>query len=279
MPLKSDSHILSVVCRPRWRLRRCMSLLLRLWHMSCWAGDATSPSPDPPSLYFTERERNMLSFYALHSLLVLSSHCNTAVFQHTNNRDCGGSSPPYWAANHPGVTACQGTVSLRPQLRSPPGSAIPAPLINPRPTQITLVQSEHILTSKVPMSACLNMPICHFFFFCSKGKRSVVCLKSRLQLQWHAGIRCGCEGEDRFNGEKRIDSKQNIGVIYSLVYAPARAASSSAFALVICNKRTFHRQARVQIKRRHLRSDNKLFFFKEIISWWRPLLLPAGDWQ
>lgn len=124
-----------------WRLRGYVSVFLSLWHMSCWAGKAPlcflppTPTHPPTSLYLTARERNMLSFYALHSLLVLSSHCNTAVFQHTNNWDCGGSSPPHCAASHPGVTTCQGTVSLRPQLHFPPDFAMPARLINPRATE------------------------------------------------------------------------------------------------------------------------------------------------
>ncbi len=88
------------------------------------------------SLHLAARERNMLSFYALHSLLVLSSHCNTAVFQHTNNWDCGGSSPLHCAASHPGVTTCQGTVSLRPQLHSPPDFTMPALLLIHNPHKL-----------------------------------------------------------------------------------------------------------------------------------------------
>lgn len=140
MRLNIDSCILNVVwwnlaCAGDWGdVCHCSS---RLWHMSCW-GQAKllsvqppTPTPCPPtsasplSLYLTVRERSMLSFYALHSLLVLSSHCNTAVFQHTNNWDCGGSSLPRRAASHPGVTVCQGTVSLRPQLHSPPDVSMP----------------------------------------------------------------------------------------------------------------------------------------------------------
>lgn len=113
MQLNIDSPILNVawwnlaLC---WRLRGSLSLFLRLWHMSCWAGRA--PLCLPLSLHPTAREWYMLCFYALRSLLVLSSHCNTAVFQHNNNWDCGGSSPPHRVASHPGMTTCQATLSL-----------------------------------------------------------------------------------------------------------------------------------------------------------------------
>lgn len=87
-----------------------------------------SSSRSPP-LTSSHRGSNMLCIYALQSLLVLSSHCNTAVFQHTNKWDCGGSCRPHGAASHPGVTSCQGRVSLRPQLHAPV-FAMPALLIN-----------------------------------------------------------------------------------------------------------------------------------------------------
>lgn len=86
-------------------------------------------SSTPFSLHLTAAECDMLCFYALHGLLVLCSHCNTAVFQHTNNWGAVGDPPPplppRCAASHPGVTACQGTVSPQPQLHFP-GSARPA---------------------------------------------------------------------------------------------------------------------------------------------------------
>ena len=91
--LNIDSHILNGVW---WNLAGagdwgdCASLFLRLWHMSCWAGGAPLSISTPHlttttfSLYLTARERNMLSFYALHSLLVpvLSLyHCSISAYQ------------------------------------------------------------------------------------------------------------------------------------------------------------------------------------------------------
>lgn len=117
---------------------------------------------------FTRQERNKLCFLALHSLLVLSSHCNTAVFQHTNNRDCGGSSAPQWAANQPGVTACQGTVSLWPQLHTPPDFAVPASLVIRRPRDIA-VRLYKTAAKYLAFSFLLSVP-----FFATKGNRHSV---------------------------------------------------------------------------------------------------------
>lgn len=104
--LNIDSQILNGVW---WNLAGagdwgdCASLFLRLWHMSCWAGGAPlsispspppPPPPPPPSRFISQRGRGTCSLSMRSTAsLFLSSHCITAVFQHTNNRDCGGSSP------------------------------------------------------------------------------------------------------------------------------------------------------------------------------------------
>ena len=68
---------------------------------TCLVGLAELPSPSPPptsppppSRFISQRGRGTCSLSMRSTAsLFLSSHCITAVFQHTNNRDCGGSSP------------------------------------------------------------------------------------------------------------------------------------------------------------------------------------------
>lgn len=131
----------------------------------------------------------MLPFYALHSLLVLSSHCNTAVFQHTNNTDCGGSSLSHCAANHPGVTACQGTVSLQPQLHSPPDFAMPASLINSRLTDVAVYMYAF---------ASMYASVHEAFVFLQSTRTKV-----SFTIATHRKIRmCVYIGEYRFSGQR-----------------------------------------------------------------------------
>lgn len=67
--------------------------------------------------------------------------------------------------------------------------------------------------------------MCHFFLAvkitkaCLKGWGRVI-----AAVVTHKGITCGCEGEDGFNGQKRIGLDENIGVIYS--YGPFTACTS-----------------------------------------------------
>lgn len=79
-------------CTCRLSGRLSLHLLNSVTHVLFGPARAPTPNPPPP-LHLTAAECNMPCFYALHSLLVLlSSHCNAAVFWHTNS--CGGSPPP-----------------------------------------------------------------------------------------------------------------------------------------------------------------------------------------
>lgn len=57
------------------------------------------------------------------------------------------------------------------------------------------------------------------FFLRVKDYRGVVCFRGRGRViaaaVIHKGIRCGSEGEDRFNGRKKMRFNESIGVIYS----------------------------------------------------------------
>lgn len=205
------------------------------WNIACagdW-GDACHCSSDcdtflvgltkllrlHPSRYISQcRERNMLPFYALHSLLVLFSHCNTAVFQHTNNRDCGGSSPPRCAANHPGVTTCQGTLSLWPQLHSSPDFAVHGSLANTWPIETAVVRMYSAAVTYLTLLILWIMPFL------------AVEVAERL---------FGCAAEDRLNGPKGRGFTENIGVIYShgswtaCFYASAQICKCSFRHLIV----------------------------------------------
>lgn len=130
-------------------------------------------------LYFTEQWRRMFALYVLHSFLVLSSHCSTAGFQHTNNCNCWGSSP-LWSADHPGVTACQGTALLWPKLHFSPDS-----------------------TRLSPLPQTINLKSTHFHIF-TINLTNVLIFSGILHCAVNvADFPCGCEVKNKMNLMKK----------------------------------------------------------------------------
>ena len=118
--------------------------------MSCWAGGAPlsvfhpppPPPPPPPSRFISQRGRGTCSLSMRSTAsLFLSSHCITAVFQHTNNRDCGGSSPLHHCCQPPrcdymsGNTLTMATITLPSRLPN----ASPFLLIHEAPPEAAVV--------------------------------------------------------------------------------------------------------------------------------------------
>lgn len=120
MQLNTDSCVLNAAASNlHWRSRGCLSPFSPPAVTRVLSGRSSSlsfPSPTPSSLHLVEHALFLCGPQPPCSLLSLVTlQCSSIPIM----TDCGGSSPPRRAtASRPGVTMCQKTSSLQPQLNS-----------------------------------------------------------------------------------------------------------------------------------------------------------------